>query len=67
MRLAHPIFTRMLLAGAVTAVTLGFTPLAQAQPVPPGWVGPHYYWHGHHWHHRGWAYGPNHRRYRRYW
>ena len=59
---------RSFLAAAVVAATLGTAPLAQAQPVPPpGWAGPHYYWHGQHWHHRGWAYDRNHRRYRRYW
>ena len=67
MRFLQVIMTRSLLVGAVIVATLGSVSLAHAQPAPPGWGGPHYYWHGHHWHHRGWGYGPHHRRYRRYW
>jgi len=61
---------RQLLAAAVIAGTLGSASAAYAQPYPPrpsGWAGPHYYWHGQHWHHRAWAYDRHHRRYRRYW
>ena len=68
MRFLHFDLLRSLLAGAVVAFTLGSASLAQAQPVPPpGWAGPHYYWHGQHWHHRAWAYDRYHHRYRRYW
>jgi hypothetical protein len=58
--------------GATLAAVLGLTAtlsVASAQPYPPppravivgppppGWVGPHYYWHGRHWHHRRWYHG----------
>ena len=57
--------------GATLAAVLGLTAtisVAAAQPYPPpravivgppppGWVGPHYYWHGRHWHHRRWYRG----------
>ena len=49
----------VLAAAAITVSSAG------AQPVPPGWVGPHYYWHGHYWHHRHWGYR-HHRRFYRY-
>ncbi len=54
---------------AVIVGVLSTGSVASAQPYPPpppGWVGPHYYWHGQHWHHRAWAYDRHHRRYRRY-
>ncbi len=57
---------RSFLAAAAAVATLAAVPLAQAQPVPPGWVGPHYYYHGHHWHHRAWAWDRYHHRYYRY-
>ncbi len=57
---------RSLLAAASVVMTLAAAPLARAQPVPPGWVGPHYYYHGHHWHHRAWAWDRYHHHYYRY-
>jgi hypothetical protein len=45
------------LAAAMVAGVLGRAPVAAAQVIigpPPGWVGPHYYWHGRHWHHHRW-------------
>ena len=63
-------FRRPLLAATAIVATLTAVPLAQAQPVvvvpPPGWVGPHYYYHGQHWHHRAWAWNHYHRHYYRY-
>jgi hypothetical protein len=52
---------KLVLAGVVALSTLGAVSAAVAQPPPPGWVGPHYFWHGHHYHHRrpwhgGWRY-----------
>lgn len=41
---------RQLLAAAVIAGTMGSASVASARPYPlppPGWAGPHYYWHGH--------------------
>ena len=64
------VLTRSLPAVAVVVGTLGSVSIASAQPYPPpppGWVGPHYYYHGQHYHHRGWAYDRHHHRYRRYW
>jgi hypothetical protein len=63
-------FTRLLPVAVVMTVMLGAAPVASAQPyppAPPGWRGPHYYWHGQHWHHRAWAYDRHHHRYVRYW
>lgn len=66
------IIRRPLLAAAAIVATLApalaTMPPAQAQPVlpPPGWVGPHYYYHGQHWHHRAWARDRYHHRYYRY-
>ncbi len=59
---------RSLLTCAAVATLAGSAGVANAQrmPPPPGWAGPHYYWHGHHWHHRAWAYDRFHHRYRRY-
>ena len=57
---------RCFLAAAAAVATLAAVPLAHAQPVPPGWAGPHYYYHGHHWHHRAWAWDRYHRHYYRY-
>ncbi len=47
----------LLLAVGMTASVPCIAPaLAQPYPgPPPGWYGPHYYWHGHHWHHRVWG------------
>ena len=52
------------LAVILTAATINVSS-ASAQPVPPGWAGPHYYWHGQYWHHRHWAWR-HHRRFYRY-
>ncbi|WP_428375863.1 hypothetical protein [Lichenicoccus sp.] len=60
---------RVIAAAAIASVCILPAVDASAQPYPPpppGWAGPHYYWHGQHWHHRAWAYGPHHRRYWRY-
>ena len=70
MRFRFAALGRSLLAAGVIVGTLGAATLASAQPYPPpppGWAGPHYYWHGRHWHHRGWAFDRFHHRYRRYW
>ena len=65
MRIARASTGLKLLAAAVTtsALSLG---VASAQPVPPGWAGPHYFSHGHYWHHRAWMYRNHHRFYRYY-
>ena len=58
-----------LCASLVTAsIGLAAMPVrsAVAQPVPPGWAGPHYYWHHHWWHHRGRYYHGPRRLYRYY-
>jgi Spy/CpxP family protein refolding chaperone len=52
---------KLVLASLVAVSALGAVSAAVAQPPPPGWVGPHYFWHGHHYHHRsrwhgGWRY-----------
>ncbi len=60
---------RQIMSAAVVAGVLGAASNAGAQPYPPpppGWAGPHYYWHGQHWHHRARAYDRHHRRYWRY-
>ncbi len=59
---------RPLLAVAAIAATLGAVPIANAQPyLPPGWVGPHYYYGGHYWHHRAWVWDRfHHHRFYRY-
>ncbi len=60
---------RQLMPAVVIAGVLGSASSAVAQPYPPpppGWVGPHYYWHGQHWHHRVRGYDRRHRRYWRY-
>ncbi len=62
---------RTKIGAAVSAILAAATitvSVASAQPVPPppGWAGPHYYWHGRYWHHRGWAYRNHHRYYRYY-
>lgn len=57
---------KLVLAGVIALSTLGAVSVAVAQPPPPGWVGPHYFWQGHHYHHRAWAFGPGHRGYWRY-
>ncbi len=52
----------------------GTTAVASAQPyggpavvvAPPGWVGPHYYWHRRHFHNRVWVRDHFHRGYWRY-
>ena len=67
MRFARIAVMAMGLTGAATGI-------AAAQPyyppavvvAPPGWVGPHYYWHRHHWHHRAWGYDHFHHGYWRY-
>lgn len=60
-------FKRSMLAAAAVVATLATMPLARAQPVPsPGWAGPHYFYHGHHWHHRAWAWDRYHHHYYRY-
>ena len=65
-------FTRLALLALALA---GAAPsLASAQPypppgvvvAPPGWAGPHYYWHRRHWHHRVWGFDRFHRGYWRY-
>jgi hypothetical protein len=59
----------LILAVVAAVSTLGAVSAAFAQPPPPGWVGPHDFWHGGHWRHRGWGWGwgPHHRRYLCYW
>ena len=62
---------RPLLAVAAIAAILGAVPIASAQPYPPppppGWVGPNYYYGGHHWHRRAWVWDRfHHHRFYRY-
>ena len=59
---------KRVLSAAVIVGTLGSASIASAQPYPPppGWAGPHYYWHHRHWHHRRWGYDRFHHRYWRY-
>ena len=60
---------KRVLSAALIAGTLCSASVAIAQPYPPpppGWAGPHYYWHHHHWHHRHWEFDRFHRHYWRY-
>jgi hypothetical protein len=62
---------RMAMMGLLAALAVGgVASSATAQVVvvgpPVGWVGPHYYWHGRHWHHRYWGHDRFHHGYWRY-
>ena len=60
---------KTILCTAVIGTTLGAVASADAQPYPPpppGWAGPHYYWHGRHYHHRRWVFDRFHHRVYRY-
>ena len=67
MRMFNGRIKRVFLIGAIIIAVTGLFPIAQARPpLPPGWAGPNYYWHGRYWHNRYPAYDRRHRRYWRY-
>ena len=74
MKLPRSTFNKPLLLAAAVATMLGSVSVADAQPfrdrgpppLPRGWVGPHYYWHGRYYHRREAFFDPHHRRHWRY-